>query len=96
MIYTPANASPRSSAIDASLDNTFEFLFQGDALYRYYIVVYNNDTSERVYTSKTVSNADGTPLAYNGEIVTATVPANSFINDRNYIWQSSCLRTCRL
>ncbi len=87
MIYTPANASPRSSAIDASLDNTFEFLFQGDALYRYYIVVYNNDTSERVYTSKTVSNADGTPLAYNGEIVTATVPANSFINDRNYIWQ---------
>ena len=68
MLQNPTNLQPQ--IIDNITDCQFNFTFNGDVLSWVWLYIYDNDTGEIIYIT---CKGDGTPMAYNGEIVTIEV-----------------------
>lgn len=83
MIYQPVNVYPNNSTIDASLSNTFSWVFNGDAIVKYKIDIYELNKTTTTY-SNTVTPSN---TIYGGDTITHDVPANSLKNGSEYIWK---------
>lgn len=83
MIYQPANVYPNNNVIDASINNDFTWLFNGDNLSSYRVDIYKLNESTTSYTN----TATPTSTVYGGDTVTFTLPANSLQNANDYIWK---------
>lgn len=83
MIYQPVNVYPNNNVVDASINNNFSWLFNGDNLASYRVDVYKLNESTTSYTSTVTP---GTTV-YGGDTVTFTLPANTLQNAQDYIWK---------
>lgn len=81
MIYKPSNVYPHNTAIDASKDNNFSFVFSGDSMtyadYRFYDVS-NNKLVRHSYVPLKSSEV------YNNKKFAVRIAANTFKNGSKY------------
>lgn len=89
MIYQPANVYPNNNTVDASIDNNFSWLFNGDNLSSYRVDIYKLNESTTSYTNTVTP----TTTVYGGDTVTYTLPANSVTNAQDYIWKITLFET---
>ena len=73
MIYQPVNVYPNNNVVDASINNNFSWLFNGDNLASYRVDVYKLNESTTSYTSTVTPST----TVYGGDTVTFTLPANT-------------------
>lgn len=83
MIYQPVNVYPNNNVVDASINNNFSWLFNGDNLASYRVDVYKLNESTTSYTSTVTPST----TVYGGDTVTFTLPANTLQNAQDYIWK---------
>lgn len=83
MIYQPVNVYPNNNVVDASINNNFSWLFNGDNLASYRVDVYKLNESTTSYTSTVTPST----TVYGGDTVTFTLPANTLHNAQDYIWK---------
>ena len=83
MIYQPVNVYPNNNVVDASINNNFSWLFNGDNLASYRVDVYKLNESTTSYTNTVTPST----TVYGGDTVTFTLPANTLQNAQDYIWK---------
>jgi hypothetical protein len=89
MIRQPINAFPSlGNAIDGVESNTFSFTFNGDKLSAYQIFIKDANTNAAVYTGTETSLT-----LYNGQQFEVNVPASSFANGRDLVWQAKLIQS---
>lgn len=82
MIYQPTNANPNNSVIDASVINTFEWIFNGGELEQIDIYIYYLNTDMLVYHSGKKNFS-----TFNNSLVTLDIPSNTLSNGNEYYWK---------
>lgn len=83
MIYQPANVYPNNNVVDASINNDFSWLFNGDNLSSYRVDIYKLNESTTSYTNTVTPST----TVYGGDTVVFTLPANALQNAQDYIWK---------
>lgn len=89
MLEKPIVAYPYASIIDANTDNEFSFVFSGDYLKQYEVVVIDISDNSVAYQSGVISlSSFGMHLPiYRGDEVRVEVPAGTLDNGKSYYWQ---------
>jgi hypothetical protein len=81
MIYKPQNVYPHNNTIDASLQNTFTFQFNGSNVICWDYIFYNANNNKVVRRSyKPISSSN----IYNQDAASTPIRANTFENGYNY------------
>lgn len=83
-IYQAKFLSPSNTAIDGTLANIFSCVLQGTTITKYNAKAYNNSTGTQVYTTGDVVLS---PVRYNNDFLSFTVPLNTFTNGIEYKWE---------
>lgn len=83
MIYQPANVYPNNNVVDASINNDFSWLFNGDNLSSYRVDIYKLNESTTSYTNTVTPST----TVYGGDTVVFILPANALQNAQDYIWK---------
>lgn len=81
MLQFPYGVYPDNQAIDGELENTFFCVISGTVCTAYQINIYENSTNKLLYTGEKTEVSK-----YNQETLNMNVPANSFINGVDLIW----------
>lgn len=83
MIYQPTSVQPSNVAIDAKIENTFSWVFNGDSLVKYRLDIYMLNQTETTYTN----TVELSTTVYGGDTVSFSLPIDSLTNGNEYIWK---------
>lgn len=83
MIYQPVNVYPNNSTIDGSIANTFSWVFNGDAIIKYKVDIYELNKTSATYTETVTPST----IIYGGDTINHLIPAGKLTNGNEYIWK---------
>ena len=81
MLQFPYGVYPDGQSLDGKMQNDFSCIISGTICTAYQVYIYDNNSNKNIYTGNKTSVAK-----YNQEVLTMSIPINSFTNGNNLIW----------